>query len=305
MTTTAVFPTEKFDAVVKGFDGKIGFYVEDIASGASHEYNADERMPTVSVCKVPVMIELFRQVDEGTLRLDDRRRLRSDISRHGTGHLKVLLDDPELSLYDYARLMIIVSDNMATDMVIDAVGLKNINATMDRMGFPNTRTTMPMTGWHYLITGLSHLSHTLENNEIMYQRMAEGNQDFNGIGYTDSLESNVTTPKESATIMKMIQNGEMVSEGASAAMLELLKGCSDSSMIPHHLKPNIVVAHKIGSSRRLKVDTGIVYLPTGPLVIAAMAMSRTDDDNGPDTISEITRLAVQAVSPDSVTRAAP
>jgi beta-lactamase class A len=305
MTITIVFPVKEIHAVAASFDGEVGFYVEDMTTGANHEHNADRRMPTVSVCKIPVMIELFRQVEEGALRLDDRRRLRSDISRHGTGHLKTLMDDPELTLNDYARLMIMVSDNMATDMVIDAVGLENINATMDRMGFPNTRTSMPMTGWHYLITGLSHLPHSIENNEIMYQRMAEGNQDFDGIGYTDSLASNVTTPRESATIMKMIHNGDMVSKSASAAMLELLKGCSDSSMIPHHLKSDIAVAHKIGSSRRLKVDTGIVYLPTGPMVIAAMTMSSTDDDNGSDTISEIARLAAQAVSPESAMQAAP
>ena len=300
MTLTAVFPTEKLDAVAKGFDGEIGFYVEDLTTGATHEHNADHRMPSVSVCKVPVMIELFRQVEEGTLRLDERRRLRNDISRHGTGQLSALVNDPELTLYDYAQLMIMNSDNMATDMVIDAVGLENINATMDRMGFPNTRTSMNMTGWQYLITGLGHLPHTLENNEIMYQRMAVGNQDFDSIGYTCSPESNVTTPSELARIMKMIHNREVVSEGLSTAMLNLLKGCTDNRMIPYHLKPDVVVAHKIGSSRRLKVDTGIIYLQTGPLVIVAMTLSRTDADNGPDTIAEVARLAVQAVSPDSI-----
>jgi beta-lactamase class A len=195
--------------------------------------------------------------------------------------------------------MIMTSDNMATDMVIDAVGLENVNPTMDRMGFPNTRTSMTMTGWQYLITGLGHLPHTLENNELMYQRMADGNQDFAGMGYTGSLDSNVTTPRESATIMKKIHNGEVMSEIASAAMLDLLKGCTDTRMIPQHLHREVVVAHKIGSSRRLKVDTGIVYVPTGPLVIAAMTMSRTDDDNGPDAIAEIAKLAVQSVSPES------
>lgn len=300
MITAISFPTEEMDAVADGFDGQVGFYAEDLTSGTSYEYNADNRMPTVSVCKVPVMIELFRQVEEGRLRLDDRRRLRPDISRHGTGHLRVLMDDPELTLSDYARLTIMVSDNMATDMVIEAVGLDNINATMDRMDFPNTRTSMTMTGWQYLITGLGHLPCTLENNEIMYRRMAQDNQDFDGLGYTDSLESNVTTPRESATIMKMIHNGEMVSETASAAMLDLLIGCTDSRMIPHYLRPEVVVAHKIGSSRRLKVDTGIVYLPTGALVFVGMTMSGTDDDNGEDTIADIARLAVHAVSPVSL-----
>ena len=300
MSGANVFPIEQMDKVVADFQGRMGFYVKDIASGAEHHSNADRRHPTISVCKVPVMIELFRQVEEGRLNLTERRRLRDDISRHGTGALSMLKDQPELTLYDYARLMISVSDNMATDMVMEAVGLDNVNSTMVKLGYPNTRTNMTMSRLHYTIAGLQRLEQTPENNQYVHQRLIEGHLDFNGLPYTDSLDNNVTTPREMSRIMIQLHLGEIVSQAASSAMVALLKDCTDRSMIPRHVKPEIVIAHKVGFSRRLKADAGIIYLPTGPLVVTGMAQAGSDDDRGAEAIAEVSRLAVETMSPESV-----
>ena len=104
-------PIDEMDSIAEKFEGRFGFYVEDLNTGASHGHDADRRFPTASVCKIPVMVELFRQAEEGALDLGERRRLEPTISRHGTGALSMLSDEPELTLNDYARLMIAVSDN--------------------------------------------------------------------------------------------------------------------------------------------------------------------------------------------------
>lgn len=294
------FPSELLDRTIDDFPGRLGVYLEDVVNGATYERNADRRYPTVSVCKVPVMIELFKQAEAGRIDLGERRRLRRDISRHGTSALATLEDDPELTLYDYARLMVSYSDNMATDMVMEAVGLHNVNPTMEAFGYPNTRVNMTMSQWHYTIAGLSHLEQTRENNEYVHQRLVEGHKDWAGLPYTDSLDNNVTTPREIADIMRRIHLGEIVSPSASAAMLEMLKRCTSNTMIPHGLRGDVVVAHKIGSSRRIKVDAGVAYLPSGPLVVGVMALADSDDDRGRETIAELVRIAVSALSPESI-----
>ena len=120
----ADLPTRAMDRLAGEFGGRMGFYVEDLNSGGAHGYCADERFPTASVCKVCVMVELFRQVAEGACTLADRHRLAGSISRHGSGTLKWAVDDPELSLRDYCRLMMAISDNVATDALIGLLGLE-------------------------------------------------------------------------------------------------------------------------------------------------------------------------------------
>ena len=74
MTGTMLLPREAIDRLAAGFDGRFGFYIEDLQSGVCHAGRADERFPTASVCKITVLIELFRQVEKGELALDERRR---------------------------------------------------------------------------------------------------------------------------------------------------------------------------------------------------------------------------------------
>ena len=80
--------------------------------------------------------------------------MRKDISSHGTGTLSIMRDYPELTVRDYCRLMMGVSDNMATDMIVHLVTPESINATLDGMGYHNTRANMPLGVWHYLMKGV-------------------------------------------------------------------------------------------------------------------------------------------------------
>src|ERR1051326_742947 len=108
MTARDLLPRDELDRIAADFTGRIGFSIEDLATGAMHEHGADQRFPTASVCKLPIMVELFRQAEAGLLSLSERRRLRGDLSTHGSGLLKLLEDEPALTLRDYCRLMIAI-----------------------------------------------------------------------------------------------------------------------------------------------------------------------------------------------------
>ena len=294
------FDTDKLDRITVGFRGRIGYYIEDLTSGATHHYNKNRRFPTASVCKIPVMIELFRQVEAGQRSLDERHRLHAEISAHGSGLLSLLRDEPELTLRDYCRLMICVSDNMATDQLIDILGLESINAMLDENGFPDTRTSVTLGRYHYRMFGMDDEPCNRQNDSVLGERSRIRGVNYDSLSFQDSLENNVSTPEDMAVILKRLYYGQMVSSGASAAMLEMLKEGRDRRMIRRDLDPQLVIAHKYGSSGRIKGDVGIVYLPAGPLIISAFALASDDDARGDEAIAEISRLAVQAFSPESV-----
>ena len=294
------FPTAVYDQIATDFRGGIGFYIEDLTTGITHEHNADQRFPTASICKVPVMIELFRQVEVGILSLDERYRLQANISTHGSGTLKLMEDAPELTLRDYCRLMIGISDNMATDFLLKVVGLESVNVTLDALGFPNTRTSVTLGRYHYRMFGMDDVPCNRENDVLQQKRVETHGTDFNSLSFQNSLENNVATPRDMGSILKQLHAGQVVSPQASATMIEMLKLCNDRRMIPRDLKPDIPIAHKIGSSGRIKGDVGLVFLPTGPLVVSVFALANDDGVRGDEAIAGISRLAVEAFSPESI-----
>ena len=294
------FPVDEIEEIAEGFQGRFGFYLEDLASGATHARLEGERFPTASMCKIPVMVELYRQVAGGGLSLGERRRLVGEISRHGSGTLSLMWDHPELTLADYCRMMMAVSDNMATDFLMSVVGLGNIDRTMDELGFPNVRTPMTIGRFHYAMAGMEDLPCNPENDSVLLAKLKEGERDFDSISYSGSIQNNVTSPREMALLVKRIHLGEIVSADASAAMIALMKGCQDRRMMAKYVDPEIEVAQKTGSSGRIKGNTGMVYLPSGPLLISAYGLAAADDVDGGEAIARISRLAVGAASPESV-----
>ncbi len=295
------FPAEEMDAVASRVPGRIGVCIKDLNTGLWYEYNADEPLPTASVVKVSIMIELFRQARDGIVSLDDRHRMREDISGHGTGTLSIMRDCPELTLRDYARLMMGVSDNMATDMIVHLLTPESINATLDRMGYRNTRANMPLGVWHYLMKGVV-LTPSRERDEAMRLGELDNGPGDKNLPFASDLRNNVASARDLVSIMEKIDAGEMVSADASAQMIEMMKEPRSPNRIRQYLKPEIETARKTGGSGRIKADTGIVYLPTGPMFVAGLSTSDRPEDavQGMEAVGMITRMAYSTVSPESV-----
>ncbi len=298
------FPVTAMDRVGAEFDGRFGIYVEELNSGAVYACNENERFPTASVCKVSVMIELFRQAEAGQLSLDERRRFDgSNICHSGSAVLDQTRDAPELTLRDYCRLMIFVSCNTATDFLMGVVGEGAVNAMLDEMGYTQTRTPVTMGRYHYRMAGLNDDVPTCrENDQLLSERKKETGFAYDSVSYQGSAENNVAAPAEMADMLKRIHRGAMLSAQSSAEMLEMLEQGRDRRMIPRHIKPEITIAHKYGSSGIIKGNVGIVYLPSGPLVVAGFGLTTPGEDpeQGSRAIGRITRLAAGAFSPESL-----
>ncbi|MDP2859469.1 MAG: serine hydrolase, partial [Bacillota bacterium] len=111
-----------FEKLVSSFSGTFGLYARHLRSGEVLEFNADERFPTASCTKVPILIEVWKQALDGRFSLDDQMVLTSENVTTGTGVLLDLTPGLKMSVRDVALLMIVVSDNVATNMLIDLVG---------------------------------------------------------------------------------------------------------------------------------------------------------------------------------------
>jgi len=289
------------DRIAEGFPGRIGFYFKDLNTGTLHSFNADEPLPTASVCKVAVMIELFRQNESGELPLSRRFKVRDNISRHGTGQLKLMQDQPELTIYDLCRMMMGVSDNVATDMLVDLLTPDAINATMEKMGYHNTRTTMPLGVWHYLMKGIVAEPSREMDAKIVSGEVTDGPGD-KSLPFASDLRNNVASANDLGDIMEKIERREMISPSVCDELIEMMKVVKNPNRIRQSLRLEIEVARKTGGSGRIKADTGIVYLPTGPVIAAALATSDDPEGGnlGMEAIGEISRLAYSVLSPESL-----
>src|SRR5436305_3782805 len=126
--------------IAKAHKGKVAVAVKDLTSGEEYSLNADEVMPTASLIKLPVMVETYWQAEEGKAKLDTMLTLKKDPKVGGSGVLVYHFSDGAcFPLRDAVRLMIVYSDNMATNMVLDQIGLPGTNARMAKLGLPETR----------------------------------------------------------------------------------------------------------------------------------------------------------------------
>ena len=295
------FPTAEMNTAAQAVPGRIGFYIRDLNTGLSHEYNADEPLPTASTIKVACLIEVFRQAEGGQLSLDARHRVPKDVSTHGTGVLSWTQDDPELTVRDYCRLMMAVSDNVATDTLHGLVGGgEAINATMDNLGFHQTCFPMSIGVWHYLMDGIT-VTPSRQNDELRTADKLTGDGDRD-LPFASSLDNNVASARDLGRLMEMMHKGEIVSPDACAQMIKMMKRSTNPDRIRQFLKPEIEAARKEGGSGRIKADCGVVYLPSGPLVIAALATTDTREasQQGTEAIGNVARLAYDVLSPESV-----
>ena len=117
-----------------------------------------------------------------------------------------------------------------------------------------------------------------------------------------TAENNVAAPREVADMLKKIHHGQMLSARSSEEMLGMLKDGRDRRMIPRYVKPEITIAHKYGSSGIIKGNIGIIYLPSGPLVVAGFALGRPGNNAelGSVAIARVTRLSAAVFSPESL-----
>ncbi|HLJ91765.1 MAG TPA: serine hydrolase [Gemmataceae bacterium] len=236
--------------LAKAHKGKVAIAVRHLGSGESYFLNADEPMPTASLIKLPVMIEVYQQVAEGKLKLSDPVTLRQEDKVPGSGvlteHFTAGINFP---LRDAVHLMIALSDNTATNLVLDKIGIGATAERMERWGFPNTK-----------IHAKSFRGSTTSVFPERTKRYGLGS----------------TTAREMIEILAKLQDGKLVSPEACKEMLALLRQCEDNAKFPRFLPESIKVAHKTGSVSNARTDAGILYLPGGPVAVCVLTDNNED-----------------------------
>lgn len=236
-------------------DGVVGVWIKDLVSGDEISVNEDRIFPTASSIKIGILVELYRQADQGRLRLEGRHRVEESDRAGGSGVLQHL-GTVELSLRDIATLMIVLSDNTATNILIDKVGMDAVNATLDRLGLSTTR---------------------LRRKMIRPDDQAAGRE-------------NVSTPAELGRLVELIYREKIVTPQACREMLEIL-AYPKSGPLRSRLPQDVRVAHKTGGLGGVVNDVGVVFLEGRPFIVSAMSTLVSDPEPAHRAISDVARLA--------------
>jgi len=261
-------------------DGVAGLYVLDPNSGDSFGLNENDRFPSASLVKIGIMIDVFARVQEGTLRLDNPLIYLDADRTPGSGLLQYMTSPKEITVWDAVMLMITVSDNTATNLLLEKVRVLPVNQRMRALGLEET------TIFGY-VNAPPEESSTPDEAALW------------GLG--------VTTPKEMSSLLALLYHQDVVDAAASQSMISILKLQMFDEGIPRRLPEHVEVAHKTGAATTSRNDCGIVY--TGELDFILCVMTRENQDqswtqeNGPnDLISEISQVIHDELHRDFVSR---
>jgi beta-lactamase class A len=259
--------SQQIDSLLARFAGKLWLYAKNLDSGAEFGLRPDEKVRTASTIKLPILCALFDLVAAGKVRWDEKLTLHDDDKISGSGVLHEFSAGTQLAVRDVAHIMIVVSDNTATNLILDHITADAVNDYLDRIGLKSTRALRKIRGDGNDLkppSGLSKASLLPENKSY-------------GLG--------VTTPREMVTLLDMIEHGKIVSPEASKEIVAILKRQQYKDGIGRRRGDD--VASKSGALDLLRSDVGIVYLPTSRLAIAATVDDMPKVDYSPDNAGEI------------------
>ncbi len=258
------------ERAVERFAGRIGVQVQHVESGVSAAVDAETPYPMASTFKVPILVELMARVDAGELSLDDRIEVLSTDQHIGSGLLQNLwAPGIALSLRNVATMMIILSDNSATDLLVERLGPQRITARMRTLGLDNIRvdrTTLELI-LDYLGVPFAPLDDAT-NAEIQAD-LAE--RDLDGEAAERAREAFYTTAKDVASAREMndllvrIARHEILTPASCDVILEILERTqTGENRLRGMLPADTVVRHKTGTIGRVVNDVGIIELPNDP-----------------------------------------
>ncbi|WP_312699956.1 serine hydrolase [Sedimentibacter sp.] len=235
--------SERIKAELTSYNGRMGIYIDDF-TGNKIEIDSGVKFESASTIKTFILIDLFQQVNDGTKFLDDMLVYSESNKIEGSGVLQSLDTGVRLSVKNFATLMIIVSDNVATNVLIDYLGIDHINSTIEKWGFNDT----------------------ILHNKINFDK-------YDKLG--------TTTPKDYGRVFSMLHEGTLINMESCEQMLEIFRKQHYNSMItkdfPQYYlsgddslaseEEQITVASKSGSMNACRNDGGIVSTVYGDYVI--------------------------------------
>jgi beta-lactamase class A len=252
---------QKLEATVRdvdhNLDGVLAVAIVDLSTGQKYLFHADEVLPTASSIKIAILAELYHQVQQGKLRFSDLYTLQQADIVGGSGIAGALTPGvTRLTLRDVAALMVSVSDNSAANVIIDRIGMENVNALLDSLGLTHTR---------------------LRRKMMDLNAASEGRE-------------NVATPREMAALLEDLYRGKVLNKTLTEDFFNLLS-IHKESYIPRELPEDLRVANKPGELEGVRCDSGIVFTGKRPYVISVMTSYLRRERDGGEAIIRISNEA--------------
>jgi beta-lactamase class A len=274
--------TETLRARIQSFRGTVSLYAKNLDTGQSVGIRENDPVRTASTIKLPIMLAVFDAVARGQAKWTEPLTLTAQEKVSGSGVLgSEISEGVRLPLRDVLHLMIVLSDNTATNMILERFTADGVNAYLDKLGLRTTRSLRKVRGDGKQLTAPTGWSAA--------GKLAE-NQKY-GLG--------MSTARDMATILEQLERGEIVSPGASREMIAILKRCRDNTGIRRHIADP--VANKTGSLDALRSDVGIVYSKGGRIAMAITVDGMPKADYSPDNagsllIAELAKTIVEGLA---------
>jgi beta-lactamase class A len=245
-----------------GLDGILGYAIKDIKTGKTYLMNEEEIFPQASSIKITILLEVFKQAEEGKLKLDEFIELRDRDKVPGSGIL-LNLGHPKISLSvkDICVLMIVLSDNTATNLLIEKAGLEAVNRRLASLRL-----------------GQTHLRRKMMD----LKAAGEGRE-------------NISTPMEMMTLLEKIYSGQAIKDPWRQEMIRIL-ALPKESALRSGVPEDVQVAEKPGELEAVRCDSGIVFLKDRPYIICVMTTFLKNDKQGNAAIEAVSRLAFEHFS---------
>lgn len=260
----------EIEEFAKSFDGRISLQARDLTSGGTISHHADRKCPTASVIKLPILIHALMMAREGELFLDEMTIVGEEDKKPGSGILTQLSTGHKLSLADACTLMIALSDNTATNLVIDRVGLDAINDRMRTLGLKET---------------------------MLHRRVFSSGPPVSASNARYGL--GVTTPREMVRLLSMIQSGQIGGPETCRLARAALGKQHYRDSIPRYLPPTYKFEGKSGATDHVRNDVGIITTDDGREIALAILISEipvalwTADNPGHLAIARLAEMAVK------------
>lgn len=225
---------------VANFKGEAGIVIKDLAMNWEISFNKEQLFPSASLAKVPIMAACFLASKEGRLRLERNVSLKSSDKLIGSGMLKNTASGTTFSVEELIGLMIYESDNTATNILTNMVGIDYLNNSFKAFGLKNTDLSRKIADYHSRDMGIE----------------------------------NYTTCQDMAFILEKIYRRNLVDKNVSEKCIGLLKLQRITDRIPKYLPVDIVIAHKSGLERGICHDVGIVFSRKGDFLICVLTQHK-------------------------------
>ena len=252
--------TSSLEALTGRYPGRVSVYMKDLHSGRIWTHNPDDLFPAASLIKVPILIATFYRLREGGISLDEKLTLTRLNRRGGSGSLKWARDGTKLTLREALTHMINESDNTATQMVLERIGIGYVQQQFPRMGL--------------LYTGIYEEGMSIKGGHVAHE--------------------NYTTAREMEMLLEKIYKGEAVDKASSDVMMEILKKPKAvASRLQKGMPAGWEIAHKTGLLRQACHDSAIFFTPNGDYAITVLTGQNASCGQAKDFITKIAHVTFE------------